>query len=236
MQAILLKLRGAISDPRFFDRNLFVYASRRVEQFLEAHWEEADVRHAIELLGAESEADRRSGRMDFVPIAGERAEERRAAAVAAMQQCLRANRRTPAVQALLGRIMEHGYARRDLTSQVYADVRDALVKWHDQGRVIGVFDSLPPAAQLAHLRHSESGNLEGFINAFFCIDEQHPHDVDFARMVCDLGGERAIVATDVAFEALAAARAGLQGVVMERDGVYGNPTHGLRVETNLLAL
>lgn len=233
---ILVKLTGGMVDGKFLDSTVFRYVWQSLEPYLEGHGGDVEVARAVRLLRLESEEERASGRVDFVPIPDE--PEPIAAVVRAVQSKLQEGRRTPGVQALVGAVLDDAFSTQQLRPQVYGDVRPALHRWRDRGHAVGIYDELPASTQEAWLRHNVGIDLSSLVARCFHVDEKAAREPStYRRMVADLAAEGpTLLATERTFEALAASHAGLEAVVLERHGVYGEAPHGLRVETNLLAL
>jgi methionine salvage enolase-phosphatase E1 len=230
---ILLKLTGGLVDVRYLDSVVFRYLWQTVPGFLEANWPQ--VEEDIGALRAESDAERASGRVDFVRIPRDEGDEAaRDGAVEAVRRKLQDSRRTPAVERLASRMLVDAFQRGALRPEVYGDARAAFHKW--RGRTIAVYDELSADVQEAWLTHATAGNLRDSVARFYQVDENQSREpATYARIATELGGS-VLIATERAFEALAASHAGLRAVVLERQGVFGVALHGLRVETNLMAL
>jgi enolase-phosphatase E1 len=77
------------------------------------------------------------------------------------------DRKSTGLKSLQGKIWEDGYRAGELKSEVYPDVPPALERWRGQGIDIAIFSSGSVQAQRSLFRHTMSGDLTGFIRAYF---------------------------------------------------------------------
>lgn len=235
--AIVVKFTGGLVDVRFLDSTVFRYLWQNVGPYLESSWADDDVQAGIAALRAESEEEQASGRVDFVRFPRDDGDEAaRNAAVDAVRRKLQGSRRTPAVAALSGRVIHDAIARGALQPEVYGDVAPAFGGWRDRGVRVAVYDELPVEVQEAWLHRAVPGECDRFVRSFYRLDERDARNSAFFHRVAKEMGGNVLVATERPFEALTASHAGLQAVLLERQGVYSTAPHGLRVETSLLGL
>jgi enolase-phosphatase E1 len=68
---------------------------------------------------------------------------------------------------LQGRIWADGYGSGAITAPLFADVAEALRRWHGTGLQLAVYSSGSVPAQQLLYRHSDSGDLSGLFDHWF---------------------------------------------------------------------
>jgi len=140
---------------------LFPYARARVQEFLERHGTEPDVRADLAALHAEHAAEPPG------PAAPPPWRDDTRSVVAYVHWLMDRDRKSTGLKSLQGRIWEAGYRAGDVRGQVYTDVAPALARWQGLGRDIAIFSSGSVQAQRCLFANSTAGDLRPFIRAYF---------------------------------------------------------------------
>lgn len=159
--AVLLDVEGTTTPVEFVHQLLFPYARARVQEFLERHGAEPDVRADIAMLRAEHDAEP-PGPQTPPPW---RDDSQSLAAY--VHWLMDRDRKSTGLKSLQGKIWEAGYRTGDLRGQVYADVAPALARWQGQARDIAIFSSGSVQAQQCLFAKSTAGDLSPFLRAYF---------------------------------------------------------------------
>jgi enolase-phosphatase E1 len=140
---------------------------------------------------------------------------------------------------LQGQIWRGGYQRGELHSEVYSDVPAALERWSRGSRPVAIYSSGSAEAQELLLRHTNAGDLTGYVTSYFDTTVGPKREADSYRKIARLLGlpaREVLFATDVVAEAEAAAAAGLQAVLTDRPGNPRQPPHEFPVVTEFTGI
>jgi enolase-phosphatase E1 len=140
---------------------LFPYARARVQEFLERHGAEPDVRADLAALQAEHAAEPPG------PHAPPSWRDDTQSVVAYVHWLMDRDRKSTGLKSLQGKVWEAAYRAGDVRGQVYADVAPALARWQKHGRDIAIFSSGSVQAQQSLFANSTAGDLRPFIRAYF---------------------------------------------------------------------
>ncbi|NWG46483.1 MAG: acireductone synthase [Alphaproteobacteria bacterium] len=210
MKAILLDIEGTTTDKRFVTETLFPYARERIGSFVIANEDDAAVSRAINLV--------RGAMAD--PTAPVEAVARE------LELWIDADRKEEPLKMLQGMIWEEGYRDGTLRSHVYADVPEALARWKAAGLRLAIFSSGSIAAQKLLFAHTEAGDLTRSLDAYFDLTTGSKREAASYEAIAGALGlppEEIRFYTDVPAELEAAREAGLEAVLVERDGPIDVP-------------
>ena len=140
---------------------MFPYARARVQEFIERHGAEPDVRADLTALYAEHVAEPPG------PQLPPPWRDDTQSVVAYVHWLMDRDRKSTGLKSLQGKIWEAGYRAGDVRGQVYADVAPALARWQGHGRDIAIFSSGSVQAQQCLFANSTAGDLRPFIRAYF---------------------------------------------------------------------
>jgi len=216
---VLLDIEGTTTPVDFVYKTLFPYARRKLESFLHAHAQDAEIQSLIQDLQKQRERDEAEG--NHPPVSREDSEEARLQSAVAYAQWLMAHdsKCTP-LKALQGRIWREGYENGELRGEVYADVPRAFDRWRSQGREICIYSSGSVLAQQLLFGTVASGDLTTQIAAFF--DTQvgsKTASESYAKIAASLkhAPREVLFVSDAAKEIEAAESAGMSAVLCVRD-------------------
>jgi enolase-phosphatase E1 len=211
IEVVLLDIEGTTTPITFAHDVLFPYARARVRLYLnETAGSDAEVRQIVEDLRGELAASGFQLPAQHV-VAGSR--EPDADVVSYIYWLMDRDSKSRPLKALQGRIWDHGYATGALQGEVYADVRDALVRWTAAGVRIGIFSSGSVLAQRLLFAHSTAGDLSPFLCRYFDTGVGAKKEADSYRRIAvalAVAPPSALFVSDVAGELDAAREAGLQ--------------------------
>jgi len=147
--------------------------------------------------------------------------------VAALTAWSDADVKAAPLKAVQGWIWAEQYAAGTLHGHVYPEVPAVLRGWRAAGLRTVTYSSASAAAQLDWFRHTEHGDLSGFLDARFDLDNAGPKTDprSYRRLAQTLGTApgRLLFLSDTAAELDAAAHAGWQAVGVRRDGDARGP-------------
>lgn len=159
-KAVLLDIEGTTTPIDFVYRKLFPYAKEHLNEFLDAHSEDPEVRKCLNELqqiysrtyGADSVKD---GRIDSTELRN------------FIISLIDSDSKATALKDLEAMIWNSGYATGELKGEVYPDVPSAIRRWHDSGIVVCIYSSGSVPAQKAIFSTTSYGDLTRYIFSYF---------------------------------------------------------------------
>ncbi|AJP71734.1 acireductone synthase [Sphingomonas hengshuiensis] len=197
-RAILLDIEGTTTSIAFVAETLFPFARK----------------HLVEFVCANPEVS--------APILAEVPGDDK---VATLLGWIDEDRKATPLKTLQGLIWEAGYASGELAGHVYPDTPDALQRWHAAGIAIHIYSSGSVAAQKLLFGHSVAGDLTRFLGGYFDTTTGPKREADsYARIAAALSlpPSAILFVSDIQPEVDAARAAGLQALLIDRDGTGGD--------------
>lgn len=194
-RAILLDIEGTTSSIAFVAEVLFPYARARLADFVAANPEQV--------------AD----------VPGDPLET--------LNAWMDADAKETALKRIQGMIWEAGYADGDLKGHVYPDTPEALARWQAAGVPVHIYSSGSIAAQKLLFRHSEAGDMTPFLAGHFDTTTGPKREIASYARIADalaLPAAEILFVSDMAPEIAAARSAGMQALLIDRDGDGGDIT------------
>ncbi len=202
-RAIVTDIEGTTTSIAFVKDTLFPYARKRLPAFVETHADDQDVRHWLH------EAARIGGLT----------EARRTEVIDLLIEWMDADRKVTPLKALQGMIWKEGYETGEFTSDIYADVPDALRGWHADGVRLYVYSSGSVAAQKLMFTYSDAGDLTPLFAGHFDTEIGHKREAESYAAIAEAIDEtpaHILFLSDVTEELDAAAAAGLRTTLVCR--------------------
>mgnify|MGYP002721179644 FL=1 len=145
-----------------------------------------------------------------------------------------------ALKNIQGEIWAQGYAKGELTGEIYEDVPPALRRWMRAGLRLYVYSSGSVPAQKLLFRHTPEGDLTPLFQSYFDTTIGPKRESDSYRAIARaIGGapEEALFLSDVEAELDAAAAAGLATcqLVRPQDETKPSAKHKTAVDFNNVA-
>ena len=219
---LLLDIEGTTCPVSFVAEELFPYARAALPDYLARHGEEAYVAALVTAVDADWQANRhpeaqalRHGHAvtDARPMA-----ER---VVPYLQWLIDHDIKLTALKDLQGRIWAHGYGDGSITAPLFADVAEALRRWHQQGLVLAVYSSGSVPAQQLLYRHSRDGDLSPLFSHWFDTRVGAKQEVSSYTAIAaamQVRPEQVLFISDALGELEAAHHAGMAVVLSDRPG------------------
>ncbi len=200
-RAIVTDIEGTTSSIAFVAETLFPYARARLPAFVAAHPEQS------------------------APILAEVAATEPGDPVATLLRWIDEDRKATPLKALQGMIWADGYRERAFTGHVYADAVAALRRWHADGISLHVFSSGSVAAQKLLFGHGDAGDLTPLFSGYFDTTTGPKREPSSYRAIAAAIGVAPgdiLFLSDTPQEIAAARSAGLQALLIDRDGGAGD--------------
>jgi enolase-phosphatase E1 len=198
--AILLDVEGTTSSIGFVYDILFPYAARNMADFLSRRWNEPAVKSACALVVKDGTKEQ---------------------VLAEVERLMHADAKQTGLKALQGLIWEEGYAKEELRSHVFPDVRPALETWKKRGLDVRIYSSGSIAAQKAFFSKTESGDLLPFFSGHYDTTTGGKRETgSYVKIAADMKrpASEILFISDVDGELYAAQAAGFQVVLSDRPG------------------
>jgi len=221
LDAVLLDIEGTTTPLAFVHEALFPFARRALEPFVRAHVDRHEFAAVVQRLRAEWRTD--SARGDTPPAWPDEfsGEEQSSGIVRYAQWLMDRDRKAPGLKELQGLIWQRGYEEGALRGDVFADVPDALRRWHDSGVTIAIYSSGSVLAQQLLFRSTPFGDLTPFIDAYFDTSVGAKREAESYRTIAERLGKppaRCLFISDLPAELAAARAAGLRAILSVRPG------------------
>lgn len=233
MMAFLLDIEGTTTPIDFVHKVLFPFARERMDEFVAEHLTELGPE--AHLLAAEAAKDIESGNYS------EGFDEHSANSVSGYLKYLIDNdRKSTPLKSIQGMVWKRGYESGQLASLVFSDVPGAFERWHSDGDSINIYSSGSALAQVLLFRHTDHGDLTGFIDNYFDTNIGHKREEHSYRKIAerlDFEPGEILFISDVDAELDAARAAGMETLLSVREG---NPAQenaaGHRVVSSLIGV
>lgn len=212
--SILLDIEGTTTPIDFVHKVLFPYARDRVGGFVRDHL--AELSPDVIALRKEADADIASGdyQASFDPGSPD--------SVSAYLEFLIDNdRKSTPLKSIQGMVWKHGYESGELVSQVFEDVPRAFERWSAEGESVNIYSSGSALAQVLLFRHTDQGDLTGYIDDYFDTNIGHKRDqASYAAIASRLLSDTSdiVFISDVDAELDAAKAAGMETRLSVREG------------------
>jgi enolase-phosphatase E1 len=209
IRAVVTDIEGTTSSLAFVKDVLFPYARRSIPDFVRDH--------EAELGGIQSEIETIVGQQHLSS----------SEMVGILLQWMDEDRKITPLKTLQGMVWKTGYESGELQSHVYEDAVRGLRRWHASGLRLYVYSSGSVSAQQLLFAHTAYGNLLPLFDGYF--DTTTGPKLESASYV-RIAGALGLAAPSIVFlsdhtgETRAAAEAGLQTIVLAREGIEADTT------------
>ncbi|MDG2536004.1 acireductone synthase [Sphingomonas sp. HITSZ_GF] len=193
-KAILLDIEGTTSSISFVADELFPYAGKHLAEFVAAN-PEVSAPILAQVPGDDP--------------------------VATLLRWIDEDRKETPLKTLQGLIWAKGYEDGELKGHVYPDTPEALRRWTGAGLTVNIYSSGSIAAQKLIFGHSIAGDLTPFLSSYFDTTTGPKRESDsYTRIVdaLDLAPSELLFVSDMPAEVDAAREAGLQALLIDREG------------------
>lgn len=222
---LVLDIEGTTTPITFVKDILFPYIKEHLEDHLSAHWEEDECKQDVHLLKKQIEEDIRQHRacpvheLDQTVHTDEEKAIREVMEIVLWQMA--SDRKTTALKQLQGHMWRAAYAAGRIRGEVYQDVVPSIRRWRHQGLRVYIYSSGSVEAQKLLFGYSVEGDVLDLFDGHFDTNigakvESKSYERIAERIGCQ--PEEITFLTDVTREAKAAEDAGLNVVVVVRQG------------------
>ncbi|XP_049784493.1 enolase-phosphatase E1 isoform X2 [Schistocerca cancellata] len=218
---VLVDIEGTTTSIDFVKNTLFPYVRKNLDVYLKSKWNDAEFKEDLKLLQEQSKQDEADGTEGFVKIPEGVSEDIFEDVKKNVLWQMDLDRKTKALKQLQGHIWRDAYKKGEVKAHVYPDVAPALKSWKLSGKDIYVYSSGSVEAQKLLFGHTQDGDLLEIFSGYFDTAvgpkvEESSYSNIVKSVKCK--SEEIIFFTDVPKEARAAKSAGLQAVIVVREG------------------
>ena len=216
MKAIVLDIEGTTTDIKFVTQTLFPYARERMGEFLAANADAPVIADAISRVRTEMGEPNATNQDVATEL------------VAWIDQ----DKKKEPLKTIQGHIWRAGYEDGSIEAHIYPDVEPAMSRWKAQGLTIAIFSSGSIPAQKLLFAHTNSGDLTPHLSAYFDLSTGSKREVASYMAIADalhLSPQEIRFYSDAPAEIAAASAAGMEAVLVERDGPVDAPGMPRRV-------
>jgi len=209
---LLLDIEGTTCPVNFVAEVLFPYARQALGPFLQRYGAEPEVAALLQEVEA-------AWRQDPNPEA--QALGKTGDLGAYLEWLIDHDIKLTPLKDLQGRIWADGYGSGAITAPLFADVAEALRRWHGAGLQLAVYSSGSVPAQQLLYRHSNSGDLTGLFSHWFDTRVGAKQQPDSYRKIAEAMGVEpsgVLFISDALAELEAAHGAGMAVLLSDRPG------------------
>ncbi|KAG0317718.1 Enolase-phosphatase E1 [Dissophora globulifera] len=222
---VVSDIEGTTTPIVFVKENLFPYVTNNLPDFLKRNWASDEMTSAVEALRAQATKDLADGLSTATPIATESdvisAEKVQQDVIASIAWQMAADRKIGPLKAFQGYMWREGYGNGDLKGDIYDDVVPAFDQWKAEGKKLYIYSSGSVPAQKLIFGFSKKGDMLHYFSGYYDTDIGHKVQAEsYSKIASDIGvaPSKILFLSDNIHEIVAAKKAGLQAVVLDRPG------------------
>ncbi len=216
IRGILLDIEGTTSSISFVHDEMFPYAKRELDAFLDGHWDEVSVQMACNQIAKDAGYD--SAASWFGHLSDDECRNLVREEVARLMEM---DAKVTGLKQLQGLIWKSGFHGGELKAHVYEDVPAALETWNKDGLDVRIYSSGSISAQKLFFGHTIKGDLLPLLNGHYDTTTGPKKDAESYRKIAlefGLPAEEILFISDIVAELEAAKDAGLQTLLSIRPG------------------
>lgn len=217
--AILLDIEGTTTSISFVKDKLFPYVREQLQAYVDSHWDDDEFKQDLQALKDLAKKDEEEKIEGLVTI--EDGEKEKESLVKNILWQMDSDRKTTALKQLQGHIWREGYKNGKLKGHIYDDVASCFKKWSEDGRRLFIYSSGSVEAQKLLFGNTEEGDLlELLAGHYDTTVGPKTESLSYTNIAKSIGcdSEQILFLTDVVKEAQAAKTAGMQTLIVVREG------------------
>lgn len=203
IRAIVTDIEGTTSSISFVKDVLFPYARKEIPAFV--HKNEKQVAGLVDEVRA---IEKKSG-MSTNEV------------IETLQRWIDEDRKITPLKTLQGMIWQAGYAADDFKGHIYDDALEGLQRWHAAGIRLYVYSSGSVPAQKLLFAHTPKGDLTPMFSGYFDTAIGPKLEAgSYRKIINEIGmsANEILFLSDNPREISAAAEAGMETILVDRDG------------------
>ena len=164
VQHVLLDIEGTTCPINFVTDVLFPYAQQQIPAFLADHAEDQTVKELVRQVFAAWDLDTDD---QAISLRKKHQDNNQETVITYLTWLIKKDRKLTPLKELQGLIWHQGYNNGQLKAPLYADVPEALRRWHQAGLGLSVYSSGSVNAQKLLYENSTYGDLSYFFSYWF---------------------------------------------------------------------
>lgn len=236
---LLLDIEGTTTPISFVHDILFPYARANMDAFLKAQWSEEAVQKDLQAIQEQHQLDQVASIDGLPALPASDSEDFQKAILTYLLWQMDHDRKTTGLKSLQGKIWYQGYHNGSLKGEIFEDIPEVFKHHKDNGLPIYIYSSGSIHAQKLLFGQTTAGDLLPYLKGHFDTTTGPKKEAESYTLIAkEIGAEpaRILFATDILGEALAAEKAGIQAILMDRPGNHPQPEHHFPVFTQLQQL
>ncbi|XP_039282668.1 enolase-phosphatase E1 isoform X2 [Nilaparvata lugens] len=228
ISSIIVDIEGTTTSISFVHDTLFPYVREHLNEYVKSNWTDSEFQEDLKALKEQAEKDVSEKMEGVVAIAESEDEEVvREAVIKNVLWQMDNDRKTAALKQLQGHIWRKAYEKGEVVGHIYDDVHECLKSWVADGIKVYVYSSGSVEAQKLLFGHTKEGDLLELFSGHFdtavgAKTEAASYTKIMEQIEPDGGSDRStksvLFLTDIPKEAAAAKEAGMQAVLVAREG------------------
>jgi len=218
LQHVLLDIEGTTCPVSFVGDVLFPYAQQQLQVFLAEQVQNPIVK---DLMDQVFEAWSQDTDPEAVSLGKRSSAKNNEAAAIYLSWLIEKDRKLTPLKELQGLIWRQGYDKGILKAPLYADVPEALKRWHAAGLKLSVYSSGSVNAQKLLYQYSTYGDLSNLFGDWFDTNtggKQYPESYVTIAKAINTNPEEVVFISDRKSELKAAHDAGFKVLFSQREG------------------
>lgn len=209
--ALLLDIEGTVSPVAFVYDVMFPFIRSHLSTFLEARWEEPDVRAAVALVGKDLEVPQ-----DISWPGGDSISDRQQVVIQAVNEFMDRDAKVTGLKQLQGLIWKDGFDSGQLVAELFPDVLPKLQQFRAASIPLYIYSSGSIGAQKLFFGHTSQGDLLEWLAGHFDTTSGNKKESRSYERICEaigLPAQQIWFISDVVAELDAARQAGMRTVL-----------------------
>jgi enolase-phosphatase E1 len=218
LQHVLLDIEGTTCPVSFVGDVLFPYSQQQLPLFLAEQAQNPIVKDLIDQV---FEAWNQDTDPEAVSLGKRYAAKNIEAASNYLSWLIGKDRKLTPLKELQGLIWRQGYDKGILKAPLYADVPEALKRWHESGVKLSVYSSGSVNAQKLLYQHSTYGDLSNLFDHWFDTNtggKHYPESYVTIAKALNTNPDQVVLISDRKSELEAAQEAGFKVLFSQREG------------------
>lgn len=218
LQHVLLDIEGTTCPVSFVGDVLFPYSQQQLPLFLAEQAQNPIVKDLIDQV---FEAWNQDTDPEAVSLGKRYAAKNIEAASNYLSWLIGKDRKLTPLKELQGLIWRQGYDKGILKAPLYADVPEALKRWHESGVKLSVYSSGSVNAQKLLYQHSTYGDLSNLFDHWFDTNtggKHYPESYVTIAKALNTNPDQVVFISDRKSELEAAQEAGFKVLFSQREG------------------
>ncbi|MDG2381175.1 MAG: acireductone synthase [Pirellulaceae bacterium] len=221
----MLDIEGTTSSVSFVYDQMFPFARRELEAFLELNWQDSEVQQAADWIAQDA------GHTSLSAWCGERVSARQIKLVRdEVVRLMDGDVKATGLKQLQGLIWKRGFESGELQAHLFGEVAENLRRWHAAGIDIRIYSSGSVQAQKLFFGHTIDGDLLSLFRGHYDTTIGAKREASsYCAIASDyqIPPQQILFLSDIPAELDAALEAGLQTALCRRPGNAAvNSDHG----------